>query len=56
MIAMMLKLIMMTIIFFLLELIPPRGGVSHLDPSSSLLSVTGMFIMAYNDEDDFNNK
>src|SRR6218665_884283 len=32
-------------ISFRLEIIPPRGGVSHTDPSSSLLSVTSMFFL-----------
>jgi len=32
-------------ISFRLELIHPRGGVSHSDPSSPLLSITGMFFL-----------
>src|SRR6218665_1047788 len=34
-----------TNISFGLELTPRRGGVSHSDPSSSLLSITSMFFL-----------
>lgn len=34
-----------TFLHLLLELLPPRGGFNHLDPSSPLLSVTSIFVL-----------
>src|SRR6218665_2993970 len=39
------KIIIIIIISFWLELIPPRGGVNHLDPSSPLLTVSSIFFL-----------